>query len=110
MRRNHISVFGYENGKKYPIYVPKDAFKKHLDLLMIKDEGKLHYVLIKGFNTFIHNQKLKRHKKYFCRFYLECFSTAEILERHANDCFAINLKEMVKMPKKDETWIKNSER
>ena len=89
--------------KKYPFYISKDTFKKHLDLLMIKDEGKLHYVLIKGFNTFIHNQKLKRQKKYFCRFYFECFSTAEILERHANDCFAINWKEMVKMPKKDET-------
>ena len=33
-----ISVFGYENKKKHPIYVSKECCEeKHVDLLLIKD-------------------------------------------------------------------------
>ena len=34
-----ISVFGYENKVKYPIYVSKKCENKHVDLLLI-DEGE----------------------------------------------------------------------
>ena len=46
-----ISVFGYKKKEKYPIYVSKNTFKRHIDLLLIGEEGKRHYVLIKDFNT-----------------------------------------------------------
>ena len=45
-----ISVFGYEN-KKYPICVSNNAFKRHIDLLLVVEEDKRHYVLTKYFNT-----------------------------------------------------------
>ena len=42
-----IGVFSYENKKKHPIYVSKKCYiEKHLDLLLIGEEGKRHYVLI----------------------------------------------------------------
>ena len=47
-----ISVFGYKNKEKYPIYVSKKFREgKHVDLLLTREEGKRHYVLIKDFNT-----------------------------------------------------------
>ena len=30
-----ISVFGYENKEKYPIYVSNNTFRRHIDLLLI---------------------------------------------------------------------------
>ena len=32
-KKNCISVFGYEIKEKYPIYVSKNTFKRHVDLL-----------------------------------------------------------------------------
>ena len=61
-----ISVFGYENEKKYPIYVSKRCCKeKHVDLSSIEEKGKRHYVPIKDFNTFMYNHTLHRIKNIF---------------------------------------------
>ena len=48
-----ISVFGYENGGKYPIYVSKNTFKRHAELLLIGEESKRHCSLIRDFNIFM---------------------------------------------------------
>ena len=61
-----ISVFNYENKEKHPIYVSeKCCVEKHADLILIKDKGKKHYVLIKDFNTFMYNHTLHRRKNIF---------------------------------------------
>ena len=39
-----INVFCYENGLTYPVYISKQKFENHMDLLMIDDENKSHYV------------------------------------------------------------------
>ena len=31
-----ISIFGYENKEKYPIYASRNTFKKHIDLLLLE--------------------------------------------------------------------------
>ena len=48
-----ISHFGYKNGQKYLIYISKNTFNKHVNLLLIEDDGKSHYALIKNFNRFV---------------------------------------------------------
>ena len=70
---------------------------------MIEEENKVHYVFIKEFNTFMYNQTLHHGRKHFCRFCLQSFNTAQILERRIDDCFKINGKKMVKMAKNWET-------
>ena len=96
-----ISVFGYENKEKHPIYVSKKCCKeKHVDLLLIAEEGKRHYVLIKDFNTFMYNHTLHRGRKHFCRYCLQAFSTEEILKCHIKDCFKINGKQRIIIRKK----------
>ena len=49
-------VFGYENEEKHPIHVRKKCCEEqHVDLLLIGEEGKRHYVLIKDFSTFMYD-------------------------------------------------------
>ena len=97
-----ISVFGYQNKEKHPISVSKKCCKeKHVDLLLIGEKGKRHYVLVKDFNTFMYNHTLHRGRKHFCRYCLQAFSTEETLKCHINDCFKINGKQRIIIRKKD---------
>ena len=66
----------YENKKKYPIYVSKNTLKRHVELLLVGEEGKRLYDLIKDFNRIMHDHTLPR-KDNFCRYGLQAFSTAE---------------------------------
>ena len=83
----------------------------NVDLLLIGEKGKSHYVLIKEFNTFMYDHTLYRGRKHFCCYFLKDFSVIEILKSHANDCLKINGKQMIEMPKKGEyVRFKNYER
>jgi len=71
-----------------------------LDVLLLMDGDKQHYVGIKDFNRFMYNQTKHRNRKQFCRYCLQCFSKEEILVKHIPHCIAINGKQAVEMPKK----------
>ena len=61
-----ISAFGYENKEKHPIYVSKKCYdEKHVDFLLIGEEKKRHYILIKDFNTFMYDHTLYRGQNIF---------------------------------------------
>ena len=89
-----ISAFGYENKEKHPIYVWKICCEeKHVDLLLIGEEGERHYFFfIKDINTFMYNHTLHLGKKHFCRYCSQAFSAEEILKSHFEDCLKINVK------------------
>ena len=57
-RQNNIciSVFCYENELTYPVHVSDEKFGNSMDLLLITDENKSHYVYIKDFNRFMCNK------------------------------------------------------
>ena len=57
-RQNNIcnNVFCYESIMTYPIYVSNQKFKDCMDLLLISNENKSHYVYIKDFNRFMCNK------------------------------------------------------
>ena len=44
-----VNVFGYEN-KVCPLYISKKSDNETLNLLLITEKGKSHYVFIKDFN------------------------------------------------------------
>ena len=52
-----INVFGYENELVYPIFISKQTFEDSIDLLLLIEENKSHYVYIKD-SCFI-KQKIK---------------------------------------------------
>ena len=50
----------------------------------------------------MYDHTLHRGRKHSCCFCLHAFVTEEILKRHIKDCFRINGKQTIKMPKKGE--------
>ena len=44
--------------KKYPVCVSNNTFKRHIDLLLVVEEDKRHYVLTKYFNTCMYDHTL----------------------------------------------------
>ena len=55
-----INVFDYENELVFPSYVSDQKFENSMDLLLLIDDGKSHYVYIKDVNTFMfHKTKSK---------------------------------------------------
>ena len=45
-----INVYGYESGLIFPIFVSDEKFENSIDLLLLIDDDKSHYVYIKDFN------------------------------------------------------------
>ena len=101
-----INVFGYEQKQPYPIYISNEKYEDHMELLLItKDENK-HYVLIKDFNKFMHQQTKHKERKHFCMHCLQCFSSERVLNNHKENCIIINGKQAINMPKKGENVLK----
>ena len=93
-----INVFGYEIGQPFPIHISKETFEDQMNLLLITEDEKKHYVLIKDFNAFMYNQSKHKERKHFCMFCLQCFSSERILANHANNCLTINGMQAINMP------------
>ena len=96
----NINVFGYENKKPYPIYTSKEKFEDHMELLLITENENKH-VLMKDFNCFMFNQTKYQHRKHFCMFCRQCFSSERVLNDHKDNCIEINGTQAVKMPDKN---------
>ena len=89
--------FFYENGLTYPAYGSEQKFEDHMDLLLINDANKSHYVYIKDFNIFMCNKTKSKNKKHFYRYCLQCFSSEKVLQEHKEICLIINGKQCVKL-------------
>ena len=57
-----IDVFGYEDELVFPVYVSYQKFENSMDLLLLIDDNKPHYVYIKDFDRFMFH-KIKNKKK-----------------------------------------------
>ena len=87
-RQNNIliNVFSHENELTYTVYLSDQRCGDSMDLLLISDENKSHYVCIKDFNRFMCNKARYKNKKYFGKCCLQCFSNKEILIEHKENC------------------------
>ena len=85
----------------------KRCEEKDVDLLLTGEEGKRYYVLIKGFNTFIYYYTPNCGKKHVIVWKLSV--QKKILKFYIKNCFEINDKQIIKIPKKGE-YAKNYER
>ena len=81
-------MFGYEDELVYPIFISKQKFEDLMDLLLLYEDDKSHYVYIKDFNTFIFHKT--KNKKWFCKSCLQCFSSENVFIKHKEDCLSIN--------------------
>ena len=63
-----------------------------MDLLLLIDNEKSHYVYIKNFNRFMFHRTKNKNKKWFCKICLQCFSSEKILIKDKVICLSINGK------------------
>ena len=70
-----------------------------MDLLLLIEDDKSHYVYIKDFNRFMFHKTKNKNKKWFCRSCLQCFSSENMLIKHKEDCLSINGVQSVKVEK-----------
>ena len=98
-RQNNIciDVLCYENELTDPVYVSDQKFHSCVDLLLISDENKSHYVSIKDFDRFMCNEIKNKNKNFFWKCCLQCFSCEKVLIEHGENCLIINRKQSVKL-------------
>ena len=61
----NVNVFGYEN-KVFPLLISEKSNEKDLNVLLISNEEKSHYVFIKDFNRLMYSRTKHKDKKRFC--------------------------------------------
>ena len=93
----NINVFSYDDSVIHPIYISNKNFNNHMNLLMIHEENRSHYVYIKDFNRLMFSKTKNKNKKHFCMRCLQCFSSEKILVKHKENCLIINGKQRVKL-------------
>ena len=92
-------MFGYENELVFPIYVSDQKFENSMDLSLLINDNKSHYVYIKDFNTFMFHETKNKGKKWFCISCLQRFSSENVLIKHKEDCLSINGKQSIHLEK-----------
>ena len=70
-----------------------------MNLLLLIDDDKSHYVYIKDFDRFMFLKTKNKNKKWFCKNCLQCFSNKNVLAEHKEDCLIFNGKQSVKLEK-----------
>ena len=81
----------------FPIYISNKKFEDLVDLLLLIEDNRSHYVYIKDFNRFMFHKTKNKNKKWFCKNCLQCFSSENILIKHKKDCLSINRVQSVKV-------------
>ena len=103
-----INLFGFEEKQIFPIYISKEKYQDHMELLLITEGENKHYILIKDFNRLMFRQTKHEQRKHFCMYCLQCFSRGDVLTEHKNNCISINGVQAIKMPEKgDKVYFKN---
>ena len=57
------------------------------------------YVYIKNFDRLMFHKTKNKHKKYFCKSFLQFFSSKNVLNNHKEVCLRINGTQSVKLEK-----------
>lgn len=75
----------------YSIYLSKEKFKNHMELLLIENadkaqSDKLDYVYIKDVNRCVYNKTKQKAKNIFGKNCLQCFVSDRIMTNHKKGC------------------------
>ena len=62
-----MNVFSHENRLVFPICISDQKFKDSMDLLLLADNDKSHYVYIENFNRYMFHKTKNKNKKRFSK-------------------------------------------
>ena len=57
-------MFSYENKLTFPIHISDQKFENSMNLLLVTNENKSHYMYIKDFDRFMFYKLKNKNKKY----------------------------------------------
>ena len=98
-----INVFGFDSEDGvYPLYITKNIKDSHVNLLLITDEEKSHYCLIRNFSRLMAHRTKHGHTQHFCYNCLHGFTTRLRLEKHTPLCQR-QQAQRIEFPEKDKT-------
>ena len=60
-------MYCYQNKPNFPIHVSDQKCEDSMDLLLVTNENKSHYVYMKDFDRFMFHKTKNKNKKYFCK-------------------------------------------
>lgn len=100
-------MFGYEEKQPFPVYISKEKNAGTLNLLLITEGEKQHYVYIKDFNRFMFSHIKNSNGKHCCTHWhcLQCFSSERVLKEHLDNCIQVDVSQAIKMPTKDNNIL-----
>ena len=70
-----------------------------MDLLLLIDDDKSHYVYIKDFNRFMFHKMKNKNNKHCCKSCLQLFSSKYVLTKHKEICLNINGVQCIRLEK-----------
>ena len=73
-----------------PLYISKKSYNRTINLLLIIEKDKFHYVFIKDFNRLMFSRTKHKDKKHHCMSCLQSVTTEKILSNHKKQCLLIN--------------------
>lgn len=93
-----VNVFGVESSNHSVPYITPlrttevKGAKWHIDLLLLEDGGKKHYIYIKELSRLLNEQGNKhKEKKHYCKHCLWGFGSGPLLEKHCEiGCLAVS--------------------
>ena len=84
-----VNVFGYNEEERYvyPLRIPTGKHAGRALLMLIGDESKGHYVVVKCMSRLLCGRTgKKRGKRFYCNNCLEDFESDEVLQKHVACC------------------------
>ncbi|GFR26220.1 uncharacterized protein TNCT_612361 [Trichonephila clavata] len=97
-----INVFGFEK-EIFPLKITTKDFDKHVNLLLISNQEKRHYCLIKNFNRLLSDLTQHKSESFYCNYCLHRFVKKSVLDAHIVDCRK-HKEQKIKMP--ENKWLK----
>jgi hypothetical protein len=104
-RQNNISVnvFGFENVLS-SIYITKEHFDTHVNLLLFSVGTTRHYCLIKDINKLLYDQNGRKCCMHYCRYCLHGFIRKDLLQDHQPHCCQHGAQR-IELPKEDNASL-----
>lgn len=100
-----VNVLEYSNNEINPMYKSKGEYETEINLLMISDETKNHYVLVRNLSRLL-SSSVSNHNgsAHFCMNCLSGFPTIEKLKDHKKLCYKHEICKAV-LPSKDDAHV-----
>ena len=81
----------------FPVYISDKKFEDSMNLLLLINNDKSHYVYIKDFERVMFHKTKNKNKKWFCKRCLQYFSSGNVLVKYKENCLSIHGKQSVKL-------------